>query len=424
MTKKISLTTFVAILMLFCGFGAYAQDGGNVVTVWGKAVDLISGEPVGRASVRISGGNIGTVTNSEGIFSLKIPSSLKDKIVSVDCLGYSMWSCEVSRMLDSTEEEPLRVNMVRTFYKIDSAVVRSIDPFELLKYAYQRVRHNYPTNREATTAFYREMIRKDSKYLSISEAVIDIDKAGYTAFGKDKAAVYKGRSASNYDESDSLLINYRGGVNTALDIDQVHYPFAGVSWPHAEFFYDFKMEEPCNIGDRMFYVVSFNQKKDEPDILCRGKVYIDAETYAIGRFEGWDNVEGREDAYRNYVQEKPKNLKVSMKEVSWVMTYKESDGLWYLDYSSLTIALTARKAGRLFKNGYSITSEMVVTDHYPGNLEISGSSRIRHRDQIADLVNDFNDDDFWGTYNIIEPDQTIEEAVRKIIRNLKRRERR
>lgn len=413
------LTAFIVTLLL-CLAG-YAQET-EIVTVWGKAVDFMSGEPVAHASVRVSGGNVGTVTNSEGVFSLKIPVAYADGILSVDCLGYSMWHADVSKMTGTTEKEPYSIGMMRTFFKLDSAVVRSIEPLELLKYAYSRVYYNYPTHREATTAFYREIIKKgSSKYLRLSEAVIDIDKASYTGYGTDKAAVYKGRTVSNYDQTDSILINYQGGVISALELDQVHNPFAGVPWQHVEMFYDFRMEEPRNIGDRMFYVVSFNQKPTEKDMLCRGKVYIDTETYAIGRFEGWDNVEGRPYAYTDYIKDKPKDAKVAMKEVAWEMNYKESEGRWYLDYSSLSFQINVQRAGRLLRNTYSIVSEMAVTDHYPGNLEITGSARIRPRDQIADLVNDFTDDAFWGTYNIIEPDQSIEDAIRRIIRNLRRR---
>ncbi|MCQ2129905.1 MAG: carboxypeptidase-like regulatory domain-containing protein [Bacteroidales bacterium] len=413
------LTAFIVTLLL-CLAG-YAQET-EIVTVWGKAVDFISGEPVAHASVRVSGGNVGTVTNSEGVFSLKIPVAYADGILSVDCLGYSMWHADVSKMTGTTEKEPYSIGMMRTFFKLDSAVVRSIEPLELLKYAYSRVYYNYPTHREATTAFYREIIKKgSSKYLRLSEAVIDIDKASYTGYGTDKAAVYKGRTVSNYDQTDSILINYQGGVISALELDQVHNPFAGVPWQHVEMFYDFRMEEPRNIGDRMFYVVSFNQKATEKDMLCRGKVYIDTETYAIGRFEGWDNVEGRPYAYTDYIKDKPKDAKVAMKEVAWEMNYKESEGRWYLDYSSLSFQINVQRAGRLLRNTYSIVSEMAVTDHYPGNLEITGSARIRPRDQIADLVNDFTDDAFWGTYNIIEPDQSIEDAIRRIIRSLRRR---
>ncbi len=413
------LTAFIVTLLL-CLAG-YAQET-EIVTVWGKAVDFMSGEPVAHASVRVSGGNVGTVTNSEGVFSLKIPVAYADGILSVDCLGYSMWHADVSKMTGTTEKEPYSIGMMRTFFKLDSAVVRSIEPLELLKYAYSRVYYNYPTHREATTAFYREIIKKgSSKYLRLSEAVIDIDKASYTGYGTDKAAVYKGRTVSNYDQTDSILINYQGGVISALELDQVHNPFAGVPWQHVEMFYDFRMEEPRNIGDRMFYVVSFNQKPTEKDMLCRGKVYIDTETYAIGRFEGWDNVEGRPYAYTDYIKDKPKDAKVAMKEVAWEMNYKESEGRWYLDYSSLSFQINVQRAGRLLRNTYSIVSEMAVTDHYPGNLEITGSARIRPRDQIADLVNDFTDDAFWGTYNIIEPDQSIEDAIRRIIRSLRRR---
>jgi hypothetical protein len=35
---------------------------------------------------------------------------------------------------------------------------------------------------------------------------------------------------------------------------------------------------------------------------------------------------------------------------------------------------------------------------------------------------DFTDENFWGSYNIIEPDESIENVISRIIRQLKKRD--
>jgi hypothetical protein len=37
---------------------------------------------------------------------------------------------------------------------------------------------------------------------------------------------------------------------------------------------------------------------------------------------------------------------------------------------------------------------------------------------MEDAVEGFNDPDFWGDYNVIEPEQPIENAIKRIQRNL------
>ncbi|MCK7532195.1 MAG: hypothetical protein MZV63_14795 [Marinilabiliales bacterium] len=45
--------------------------------------------------------------------------------------------------------------------------------------------------------------------------------------------------------------------------------------------------------------------------------------------------------------------------------------------------------------------------------------RLRYSDVFSEKVNAFADPEFWGEYNVIEPDQSIESAIRKLSRKLK-----
>jgi hypothetical protein len=44
--------------------------------------------------------------------------------------------------------------------------------------------------------------------------------------------------------------------------------------------------------------------------------------------------------------------------------------------------------------------------------------RLRPSIIIADAVSGFSDPDFWGAYNLIEPDKSIETAIEKIRKKL------
>jgi hypothetical protein len=50
------------------------------------------------------------------------------------------------------------------------------------------------------------------------------------------------------------------------------------------------------------------------------------------------------------------------------------------------------------------------------------SERIRSTDIIAGKVEDFQDSDFWGEYNVIEPDAEISDAIKKLSDKLRRRQ--
>jgi hypothetical protein len=66
---------------------------------------------------------------------------------------------------------------------------------------------------------------------------------------------------------------------------------------------------------------------------------------------------------------------------------------------------------------------MAITDRYNENVvRFPRNERIRSTDVIAEKVEYFLDPDFWGEYNVIEPDQAITDAIRRLSGKLKRRQ--
>ena len=403
-------------LMLGMCWTALAQ---GVISLSGQVFDNQTGEPLRAASVSLRGSSLSIVTNSEGAFTFKIPP-LSEGTITISHLGYLTAEYQISAFDDGT----LRIPMVPYAVQLEPALVSAHDAYALLLSALMRVRDNYPTEHVGMTAFYRELIKKGSaKYIVLNEAVIDIDKAPYYSVVADRAAIYKGRGNLNYDSTDSLAVNFQGGIVSALDYDQVHEPFAGVSLRELDELYDFSMEPPVLMDDKMFQVVHFDQKAGSEEILYRGRVFIESESLAIARVELNVNVEGREErAAGLFVLRQPANIRSFVNRASIVMNYKEFDGLWYYDYVRMDLDFAVRRRRSIFRTNYYVTGEMAVTDHRDGRqVIVSNADRVRFRDVLSQKVSAFTDTDFWGDYNVIEPDQDINAIVRRIIRQLNRR---
>lgn len=421
MRLKVFFTTLIVLFSQIAG----AQD---FKTLYGKVTDSGDGNPMYLASVNLSGTNISNVTNSEGVFSLKIPADTKpDAIVRITYMGYDRYFAPVSDFENTSAEQPLRIRMTASVIALDAAMVLGSEADAMFDNAYRRIRYNYPQEFEVMTAFYREIIMKNrSKYLSMNEAVLDIAKIPYYSGSPDKAGIYKGRGSSNYDRTDSLLINFKGGVTGALLLDMVKNPFAGVdleTFSEVHKYYTFSLGPVATIDGRSFQVLEFNQQYSVNYALYRGRMYIDPESYAIARVELTLNVEDYPSVVAEYVRKIPKNTRMEMGEVSYIINYKQGeDGLWRYDYSRSEINFSSRKRYSLFRTHYSITSEMAVTDHYPGRITIDDESLMRFSDIMASKLEAFTDDNFWGSYNVIEPDKNIDVIIRRIVRQLRRRE--
>ena len=61
-----------------------------------------------------------------------------------------------------------------------------------------------------------------------------------------------------------------------------------------------------------------------------------------------------------------------------------------------------------------MTSEMVVTDGKMAEERIPYKISFKSNQSLSDKVSDFTEEQFWGDYNIIEPTESLENAVHKL----------
>ena len=403
---------------------AAAQSPDTFLTVFGKVLDSRTDQPVPYASVSLAGTSISNVTNADGLFSLKVPANTPaDAAVTVHHLGYVNSTRTLDAFRGSATEKPLVILLTPMSIQLDPSIIRSIDPIVLLETAYRHVHENYPQRHEHLTAFYREMIRKGNvKYLSLNEAVVDVDKAPYSGFSMDRAAIYKGRGSSNFQASDTLFVHFQGGITGTLNGDIVKDPFVGCRLENVQDFYDWSVEGSATIDGHDCIILSFKEKPDGKEVLFDGRLYIDGETYAIARTEYWMNVKGREErAATHFVVKKPIDWRVRTEKAFYVLNFKQAEGRWHFDYSRLELVINARRKRTLFSHNYTIVSEMAVTDRKDETFKIANQDKVKFNEILSEKVNDFSDPNFWGSYNVIEPDQSIEMAIRRIIRQLKAR---
>ena len=423
--KHIPKIILLAFCSAFLALTASGQETG-VITLHGHVVDASNSESLFFSSVSLGGTRISNVSNSDGVFSLKIPMDTPpDAEISISHLGFMTRTLKVSAFAGSTPEHPLEITLAPMSLTLDPARVRAMDGYSIFRAAWYKVRDNYPTERVGMTAFYREMIKKgNTKYLVLNEAVIDIDKAPYTGFQSDRVGIYKGRGSLNYDSTDTLFVKLQGGISTALAIDMVKNPFAGVTLEEAESMLEFTLTGTAVYDGRDFYKISFTPRNVDDGILYKGTVYIETESLAIGRVEFSLDIRDRaEDAARIFIIKHTPGMRFFMNRAEYVISYRCVDGKWYYDYCRADLNFTARKQRSLFRNSFTIIEEMAVTDHRAGGIAIASADRVKFNDVLSEQVSAFTDDNFWEDYNIIEPDQSIDVVIRRIIRQLNRRNR-
>ena len=68
------------------------------------------------------------------------------------------------------------------------------------------------------------------------------------------------------------------------------------------------------------------------------------------------------------------------------------------------------------------TTKMAVTDweNNAAGSKASIEKKLKPTVVMSDAVSGFSDPDFWGPYNVIEPEESIESGINKIQRKLER----
>lgn len=406
----------LSIIILTLSFNI--MNAQEFYSITGKVLDASSKRQLSYASIQLISTNISNVTNSEGIFVLKVPNQLKSDTLLISYLGYKTQKVAIKSGID----QRINISLTPSEINLSPITIRPQDASELIIMALNRIDRNYHVESKQITAFYREMIKKGSTYVSINEAVLDINKSGYGSFRMDQLGIYKARG--NYDSNriDTLMVKFQGGPHSALEIDVARDPFLGVEPVIIKEYYDFKLISPVTLDNKYFYVIEFNQKPFLNDILFRGRVYIESESMAIARVEFNMNVEDNPRASNFFIKKKPSNLKMDVVSAAYMINYKEINGIWHFDYSRTEVKFNAKWDKRWFKNSYTIMSELASTEISDRQRKIENENRIKSRDIMSAKVQDFTDENFWGGYNIIEPDASIESVISRIIRQLNRRD--
>ena len=121
-----------------------------------------------------------------------------------------------------------------------------------------------------------------------------------------------------------------------------------------------------------------------------------------------------------FVKKKPKKVRAYPLEAAYRVDYREKDGKWQYGYSNIKLVFRVKWKGRLFNSTYSLDSEMLITDWEQNTTGIKPQQTLKPNVILTDEASGFSDPEFWGEYNIIEPEKSIETAIKKISRQLER----
>lgn len=391
------------LLLWMFSLSALAQSASTII-IEGRVTDAVTKEAVQYASVGILGSTIGTSTNADGYFTLRVPATFRSKeyALKISCVGYDN---EVIK----NPEARLDVSMNQSKTMLKNVVVfdRDLSPEGIVRRAFRNVKRNYYTKPFVYQTFYRHYCKDDSVYGRLIEAAAEVYKRkGYKVqqpFPGWKEEVRVNQLRRSYDNTKVAS----GHVPIALYSIMAADPVAYQTKSSASMLtmlspqnvsnlrtnlkgYAFTLDGITEYDGEQVYVIQYQWKRDSTLLSTgipwrnsqEGTLYIGTKDYAI--------------------------VKAEHSRISQIDTlqsfaiYKKVNGKYFL-YHSMKEGKTLQMRGNFMHNHHL---ELITTD-----IITKGFKPFKGREPgREELFSIEYDSTFWDTYNVLKA-TPLEESI-------------
>ena len=388
-----------------------AHDTIKNIVIKGHIFDNENKTAIPFATIGILEENIGTITNTDGYFALKVPASYSGSSLVVSHMGYMNQRIPI-QLLD---EQQVDIFLERRIISIQEVIIRYIDPNTIVEKAMEHRKINNSREPVYLTSFYREGVQKNRKYISYSEAVFKVYKSSFEhSEFSDHVKLLKSRKIQNNNPKDTVYVKLKAGVLSALQLDIVKVlPGFLDQTPPLNYTYTYSDMVSYNAKDA--YAITFTQNKGVDEPLYKGTLYIDKESYAILGADFEINPAFLDKAADNLILKKSRKLIVKLEKISYSVSYTPFNGKYFLNHARCDIKLKTRHRGHLSFDDFNTFLELATCNIDTVNVEKFARQEIMKPDIVFSEAPYNSDDAFWSDYNIIAPEENLGEALSRII---------
>ncbi len=373
----------------------------------GKILETKKSNPIKYATVSVFGKPIGTITNQDGDFLLKVhPENISDTVI-ISCMGYKQLILPANKILD---EDIFMMSPISI--KIREVKVTATTPHELLKNIRDNFSKNYSNNNKLMTAFYRETVKQDNNYINVSEAVLEVLKASYSSnMRNDLVRLIKGRKSPDVQPFKWINFKLQGGpfTITRLDIVKTMERFIDEDY---EDLHKFSISNVVWYNNHPVYVLKFEPLSSLMFPAFEGEMYVHRETFAIVHATFNLNKNSLRDAETAMIKKKPRGVKAKPSYVHYEVNYQQFQGKWHLATAQASVKIKIRSKRDKLNSEFHSISDLLITNIQATELKrFTRDESFSIKDVFVEMINNY-DEEYWENYNIIKPDEDLRKAFK------------
>lgn len=394
---------------------AQVAPSAKTITVTGSVRSVGDSAGIPFAHVFLAGKVTGTVTNSEGLFELKVPAGYSNSEISFSALGYKTQSVP----LEAESSALVSIFLDTVAYQLEEVVVTdAVDSAALvLSSAIRSIKSNYPVRPHLMEGFFRELSFKDTSYTRLIEAAVRVQEIGYNKnifdnesmeIDRSRVKVIELRKSDDFRETSvmtkafSLLFGERNELYMILGRNYIRllgkksdHRLSELNIINFEFVYEGKTE----LNNEPVYGVSIKDHNPRSFVWTQYKFHINVNDLAIVK------IEHQSIANPSRADIKP----------AWLIEGK------YFDKSEVNYRKVTGKYYPVFIHVNQFASDASAI------VEADGQTKLQYTDIVFLLTNVYEDDysrikwkdaedrdkdlydnetpyneEFWSTYNTVK----------------------
>ena len=312
----------------------------------------------------------GTVSTSDGMFSLTIPVSQTNNYLYFTSIGYETDSLLISR----TNISPTVYLMPKIYTLKEVTVMPDSTLRTLLRKAYSKIPDNYPSQPTRYKGFYQESTSDEAgSPIKLVEAELSVYKESYRRRREapGQVEIVKSRIA----KLQSANIGYIGGAFLPVEEDIV---LQRSTFIQPEYFknYRYELVGIKSWNDQECYEIAFYSP--DKDSVLRGTMLIDLESLAYISFEV--SMENPENAKSIIEMIGPVDSKLNTE-------YEQYDGIWHLKYVTKRARHEHWRMKQIQNTVYAFVTTHIQTDSV---RPVPVEKRLKYMDPIEVITEAYN----------------------------------
>ncbi len=400
------MQTTVLFLLLLSSTQVYGQQ-----LVEGVVLDRKNGEAViGAHVIGIAKNRSGTSTNSIGSFVLQSTDRLDS--IRISCIGYK--TLLVHTM---PAGERLMISLDPYSIPLEALTVKPPSPQQIIADAVKSIPRNYFVMPFQLRGFYREIIRNDTTYYSVAEAVFE---SQLPEPGEDRALLklVQGRRSESV-KGTRIFEDYHPGGGPNYIVNHLLEAQIPEFLDNSNFEdYNYSIDSISGYEGRDVYVIKFDQRDGLKKNLWRGRTCVEAESLAIIDLRYALSDKGIE--YRKHLAGTDKMM-ANLLGVDFTVlkrynrySYRKEGGRWQLHDASMSRDIHFVQPRKNIDETFTVHAQLLALGQRPGPLKPFDKSEVWRRNQLVKNLPGEFDEQFWGANNIIRPETSLVAAVERM----------